>query len=97
MPPAIGSRLAVHDLWDRWRDRNRPNCRSFLGHAEPINRTVVNLSQPSPANKEHSSTSGAAPAAVNGRGHIEFNEKAADDARTRVTAFFGKWLAENNP
>jgi hypothetical protein len=30
-----------------------------------------------------------------GIGHIEFNEKAADDARAQVTGFFRKWLVES--
>lgn len=33
------------------------------------------------------------PRAADGRGHIEFNAKDAEDARAKVTAFFGRWLA----
>ena len=33
------------------------------------------------------------PRAADGRGHIGFNAKAAEDARVKVTAFFGTWLA----
>ena len=43
---------------------------------------------------------GLAPAVIivhstGGIGHIEFNEKAADDARAQVTGFFRKWLVES--
>jgi len=34
------------------------------------------------------------PAAVNGRGHIEFNEAAATDARSKTLAFFQRWLID---
>jgi uncharacterized protein len=36
------------------------------------------------------------PWAVNGRGHIELNEKAAEDARSKVVAFFEKWLVNDH-
>ncbi len=38
----------------------------------------------------------ADPMALNGVGRVEFNERAANDARAKVVAFFSKWLGEGD-